>query len=660
MSAARKIHEAVENGDDCKVIELTSSCCFTLGQVVDARDPKTAATPLMTAAVRGDEGIAKILLSRGASINAKDAKDQMAFHIAASKGHIKCMGLFLEHGALLEAKTLEGLTPLLLAITHSIKGRPAPILFLLDHGASTQATTPTEKGGYTPFLLAVKLGHKTIADLLLEKSVNMSVDGERDIRGNTGFMLAVLGGNKTMADFLLSKGADINATDSEGSTVLLRVCEKDDSAGASSRLDMATYLLQHKADFTCKAKHTGHTPLMLAALQGDKPLLELLLAHGADMNEKDEKAYTALFHAAEKGHKDIVQLLVTRGANVVFLAPTSTNRRSLSNSWNERDKEMAGNGGGRSLSLSTSLSTSQQQQGGAVLGPTAESVAANDEIRAIVHQALVGGPPVLSQAPEVRKDKLDPMHPSVLVHFAPPLPTPSCPRSGALRYRAECYLVTGSEKETRTRTHTHTQEQESAMIGLEGEEGESDTNTQTHTSTRPVAVLNGLHAGHTPAVFRGLTRTQTYIFKVYAESALGRGMAAVTGPVFLSTAPNTWPSIQKIEEGESESESERVSTSASASESGEEMVVEKGTMIVHLDPPKDNGGSAITSYLLIVKPGNLKVETQVNTDTHTHIQTTLAVVKGLEKGKSYRISAAAKNLNGVGPFSNVMNFEFAT
>ena len=63
---------------------------------------------------------------------------------------------------------------------------------------------------------------------------------------------------------------------------------------------------------------TGHTPLMLTAMRGDREMLELLLRHGVDVNERDEASYTALMHAAAQGHKEIVALLLHRGAAILF------------------------------------------------------------------------------------------------------------------------------------------------------------------------------------------------------------------------------------------------------------------------------------------------------------------------------------------------------
>lgn len=54
----------------------------------------------------------------------------------------------------------------------------------------------------------------------------------------------------------------------------------------------------------------GMTPLLWAAVQGHAPVVELLLARGADASVKDPRGTTALLLAAERGHLDVVRLLI--------------------------------------------------------------------------------------------------------------------------------------------------------------------------------------------------------------------------------------------------------------------------------------------------------------------------------------------------------------
>ena len=54
----------------------------------------------------------------------------------------------------------------------------------------------------------------------------------------------------------------------------------------------------------------------MAAKYNSKEMAELLISHGANINEKDEKGRTALHIAARKNRKEMAELLISHGANV--------------------------------------------------------------------------------------------------------------------------------------------------------------------------------------------------------------------------------------------------------------------------------------------------------------------------------------------------------
>ncbi|MOA23209.1 Ankyrin repeats (3 copies) [compost metagenome] len=64
----------------------------------------------------------------------------------------------------------------------------------------------------------------------------------------------------------------------------------------------------------------GRTPLMFASHYGNKPLVKLLLASGADPNLRGfESESLPLAAAAMSGHSDIVRLLLDAGADPMLV-----------------------------------------------------------------------------------------------------------------------------------------------------------------------------------------------------------------------------------------------------------------------------------------------------------------------------------------------------
>jgi hypothetical protein len=63
------------------------------------------------------------------------------------------------------------------------------------------------------------------------------------------------------------------------------------------------------------ASASGTTPLHLAAQEGHKDVVELLLAKGADINAEDNHGQTAFHWAVLDGRKDVAQLLRQHGGH---------------------------------------------------------------------------------------------------------------------------------------------------------------------------------------------------------------------------------------------------------------------------------------------------------------------------------------------------------
>ncbi len=119
-------------------------------------------------------------------------------------------------------------------------------------------------------------------------------------------------GDIAAARELIQKGADVNATDSFGTTSLMY------AAGGTS-VELVRLLLDAKADIGMQESYAGRTALFLARLP---QTVRLLIDRGADVNAVDRYGSTALFRAAEmqanflEDGLEIMRILLVNGADV--------------------------------------------------------------------------------------------------------------------------------------------------------------------------------------------------------------------------------------------------------------------------------------------------------------------------------------------------------
>ena len=103
------LHRAVVNGDECEPIALA---LLASGARVDgATGGPGGLSPLHLAAGSGHDALARLLISRGADVNARARDGCTPLHLAAGGGHESTVKLLLEHNADRRAKNKEFLTP---------------------------------------------------------------------------------------------------------------------------------------------------------------------------------------------------------------------------------------------------------------------------------------------------------------------------------------------------------------------------------------------------------------------------------------------------------------------------------------------------------------------------------------------------------------------
>jgi ankyrin repeat protein len=159
----------------------------------------------------------------------------------------------------------------------------------------------------TAFLQAARNGHGAVLELLIANHVDTSCI---DAQGRNALAMAVgRGQNDDVVTFLLNRGFDINSTDAAGLTALAHAIDH-------GRLPTIVILIQRGANVNL-AGYNNITPLMSAVAIRDPHMVQALLAAGAQPNIATTVQHeTALHVAADNGDLAIVQLLIAHHADL--------------------------------------------------------------------------------------------------------------------------------------------------------------------------------------------------------------------------------------------------------------------------------------------------------------------------------------------------------
>ncbi|KAK9530806.1 hypothetical protein VZT92_012287 [Zoarces viviparus] len=204
------------------------------------------------------------------NINYQDSDGFSALHHAALTGTTELLSLLLEAQTTVDIKDINGMRPLHYA---AWQGKADSVLLLLRAGASVNSTS---NDGQMPLHLSAQYGHYEVSEMLLQHQSNPCLMNKGK---KTPLDLACEFGRLRVAQLLLS------------SNMVAALLEGDNMDSPST------------------------TPLHLAARNGHKDIIKLLLKAGIDIN-RTTKAGTSLHEAALYGKTEVVRLLLDAGINV--------------------------------------------------------------------------------------------------------------------------------------------------------------------------------------------------------------------------------------------------------------------------------------------------------------------------------------------------------
>ncbi|KAL6475863.1 hypothetical protein MHYP_G00143620 [Metynnis hypsauchen] len=207
------------------------------------------------------------------NVNYQDPDGFSALHHAALTGTTDLLSLLLESQATVDIKDSNGMRPLHYA---AWQGKADSVLLLLRAGASVNGAS---QDGQIPLHLAAQYGHYEVSEMLLQHQSNPCMVNKAK---KTPLDLACEFGRLKVAQLLLSS-------------------------------NMITTLLE--GDKRDCIESAFNTPLHLAARNGHRDIIRLLLKAGIDIN-RATKAGTALHEASLYGKTEVVRLLLDAGIDV--------------------------------------------------------------------------------------------------------------------------------------------------------------------------------------------------------------------------------------------------------------------------------------------------------------------------------------------------------
>jgi ankyrin repeat protein len=238
---------------------------------------------LFSAVEKGCLDLARLLLSEGASLEARDRLGAKPLARAASAGQIEIVTLLLEHNAPIDARDLDGSTALYKAAQ---TGRLPMVKLLMEHGADINLPG---RNGITPLSAAAYMGSAPIVELFIEKGADpKAIDNTQ----KAAVVYAAGRGFLPVVRLLLDHGVDVNAKYGNDLTALMWAAGHSAEAGTKDVVDVMTLLMERGARLD-EQDNRGRTALMIAAELGHAAAVDVLLAHGADKNLKDKQGKTA-------------------------------------------------------------------------------------------------------------------------------------------------------------------------------------------------------------------------------------------------------------------------------------------------------------------------------------------------------------------------------
>lgn len=187
------------------------------------------------------------------------------------------------------------------------------VIETLNKGVNVNASfrrDDSELSGMTALMVASSRGYSNMVAELIKRGANVNL---KHYSGETALMFAAAKGDAKIVKALVRAGANPNVKVVSFHAGEITPLSSAINSGSEQRVEVVSILISGKAQINPEGKFLI-SPLMHAV--GDLEIVKLLIANGADVNQKNVRGATALMAAAIDGPAAVVRYLLEQGADV--------------------------------------------------------------------------------------------------------------------------------------------------------------------------------------------------------------------------------------------------------------------------------------------------------------------------------------------------------
>jgi ankyrin repeat protein len=314
-------------------------------------------TPLFTAVTYTKPEAVRLLLAKGADVNARNAAGETVLHLAAQlPGPL--LKTLLDAGAKTDIKSNRGDLPLHIALRRRDENTVLPNGQVIEARPASQENmqqgtllaplieksdiNSRDQYGVSPLMLATLARDLEERDSIMARAPKMDATTQlfdavaqgnlavvksllaqkpflvyfRLPDGSTPLHVSALWGTLGVGQFLVQKGADVNARDSRGQTPLHNALWRPTDIFSRRAKNMVAFLIEKGANADALDKDDS-SPLHRAVKVGDADLIGQLLDKKVNVDARDKSGQSPLFALMSKNSDlKLVRTLIDRGAQV--------------------------------------------------------------------------------------------------------------------------------------------------------------------------------------------------------------------------------------------------------------------------------------------------------------------------------------------------------